>query len=708
MPDAPGRSVLSPLTPDGRRPGRRRHVSSAETRLPRRHRAARGRAVHGHGPHPARRQRARASSTQAALRRRPGRTIPDDIAALYAATVPDGAIPAGGDGRAAARAARGEARRPPTTRTTSPSYLQPAVPAAARRRRLFTYDTDVQDLIGGRVQGHLDRRVLRAATSAGSASTTPRRWRSSCARRGSRRGSSRATCPASGRRRAEETITRRLAPPVGRGLLPGLRLGRCSTRPAACPVQQPLPAGAGRASSRRRCPSAAFAIADASATPRDPEPDDIGRGAETPGPPSARSSRSPSCSPSIVGGARVRRLAARPARRDDRRPRLSARSPGSPSRFGFGPRPNQTVYEYAGSLGEVLPDRPAGARDRGPGQGRDRLRPRPARATIGSRPCARPSAACGSTSCASPSADASAAAAASSTRVAASGRGSERAGRLARLPLGEGGRVVARREVLGQVVGAQDRPAGRGARRRVIPHRSNDHIQNRSSGRSNSVSRATLKTPSWATRTLHGPLGRRTAVAGDRVGRASPGGPARRGRRESRRAPARTRAATSASDSPPGAQPRSGRRAPGVELGAVARPDLVAVEALPVALADLERSRRPGAAGPPTPAASHRRRDRVGRLGGPRQRGVDDLARRPGRDRQGRRSRPGRPAARRRAPPARGPRAVSGGRPGPGSGPRRCTRLSPWRTRTSVASRPVRDRRRRSALAAQADRPQRR
>ena len=26
------------------------------------------------------------------------------------------------------------------------------------------------------------------------------------------------------------------------------------------------------------------------------------------------------------------------------------------SRFGFGPRPAQTVYEYAGSLGEILPD----------------------------------------------------------------------------------------------------------------------------------------------------------------------------------------------------------------------------------------------------------------------------------------------------------------------------------------------------------------
>ena len=26
------------------------------------------------------------------------------------------------------------------------------------------------------------------------------------------------------------------------------------------------------------------------------------------------------------------------------------------SRFGFGPRPNQTVYEFAGALGEVLPE----------------------------------------------------------------------------------------------------------------------------------------------------------------------------------------------------------------------------------------------------------------------------------------------------------------------------------------------------------------
>ncbi len=28
---------------------------------------------------------------------------------------------------------------------------------------------------------------------------------------------------------------------------------------------------------------------------------------------------------------------------------------GLARRFGFGPRPNQTVYEYAGSLGDVLP-----------------------------------------------------------------------------------------------------------------------------------------------------------------------------------------------------------------------------------------------------------------------------------------------------------------------------------------------------------------
>ena len=43
----------------------------------------------------------------------------------------------------------------------------------------------------------------------------------------------------------------------------------------------------------------------------------------------------------------------------------------------------------------------------------------------------------------------------------------------------------------------------------MIPHRSNDHVQKRSSGRSNRVSSTTLKTPSWPTTTDHGWSARR-------------------------------------------------------------------------------------------------------------------------------------------------------------------------------------------------------
>ena len=45
------------------------------------------------------------------------------------------------------------------------------------------------------------------------------------------------------------------------------------------------------------------------------------------------------------------------------------------SRFGFGPRPTQTVYEFAGEPRRGPADRPARARDRRAGEGRDRLRP---------------------------------------------------------------------------------------------------------------------------------------------------------------------------------------------------------------------------------------------------------------------------------------------------------------------------------------------
>ena len=163
-------------------------------------------------------------------------------------------------------------------------------------------------------------------------------------------------------------------PRLGRGLLPGLRLGRLrpdrrrrrrssrrcrpgdpiasrSPRPSSsdAPVAaRPLDRRRrrGRARRRWRVRSPAGRLARAADRGRDPAAADRRRRRWSP------------C------------LAARAARRGRRPTTRTERSPGSPSRFGFGPRPTQTVYEYAGALGEVAADRPARARDRGPGQGR--------------------------------------------------------------------------------------------------------------------------------------------------------------------------------------------------------------------------------------------------------------------------------------------------------------------------------------------------
>ena len=107
----------------------------------------------------------------------------------------------------------------------------------------------------------------------------------------------------------------------------------------------------------------------------------------------------------------------------------------------------------------------------------------------------------------------------------------------------------------------------------VIPHRSIDHIQKRSSGRSNSVSSATLKTPSCPTTIDHGWSAHGVAVAGDlrtveragltslaetaRASRPVPAGPVPRPRGVTRRRAPMTRAAPGASRPAP---LRSGRR----------------------------------------------------------------------------------------------------------------------------------------------------
>ena len=149
----------------------------------------------------------------------------------------------------------------------------------------------------------------------------------------------------------------------------------------------------------------------------------------------------------------------------------------------------------------------------------------------------------------------------------------------------------------------------------------------------------------------------------------------------------RTRAATSGSDSPPGAQTSVGRPPPGRELVAVACRDLVAVEALPLALADLGEAGIVGRGGRPA-GAGIGRVDRVGGLGRPSERGVDDLERRPVGNGQGRRPRGVGEPARRPARPGVGRSPDSGESARPWNRPSTMNSTSPWRTRTSVASRP--------------------
>ena len=208
-----------------------------------------------------------------------------------------------------------------------------------------------------------------------------------------------------------------------------------------------------------------------------------------------------------------------------------------------------------------------------------------------------------------------------------------------------------------------------------------------------------MNTPSWPTMTVHGwsacagPRRRSRRPAAGRACRAGSRGRVARGRRASA---GRTRAWTCASDSPPGAHTsHGGRRQPARTSGQRAR-DLVLVEALPLALADLQQpglgpdcGRPRGASAGSTPDSSAiASATATAVLRGPRERGVDDLERPSARDRQARRvvracePRSGEP---RLALPQRR-RAASP--PGPGSGSATIHSDSPWRSRTSVASRP--------------------
>ena len=139
---------------------------------------------------------------------------------------------------------------------------------------------------------------------------------------------------------------------VGRGLLPVLRLGH--VRPDRWRVG---PAAAAARPGRGEHAAAAVGARSpsrASATQRDQEPNDVGRGGRTPGPPIAPFIAIAVLLAVIVGALAfyVWTRGPRGGTTADHAYRTVIRIA---ARFGFGPRPDQTVYEYAGSLGEVLP-----------------------------------------------------------------------------------------------------------------------------------------------------------------------------------------------------------------------------------------------------------------------------------------------------------------------------------------------------------------
>ena len=81
----------------------------------------------------------------------------------------------------------------------------------------------------------------------------------------------------------------------------------------------------------------------------------------------------------VVLARRGRRLGARPARRGQPRNPRGRPSPGPPRAWGSGPRPTQTVYEYAAALGELVPVAEKDLQHRRRREGGDGLRGRAAR-----------------------------------------------------------------------------------------------------------------------------------------------------------------------------------------------------------------------------------------------------------------------------------------------------------------------------------------
>ncbi len=248
---SPSRRTSSPGRRSSRR--RRRSASTRTSDSPRSARAATSRrwtAATASGSYTVtaliagRGQRRPASSTGGAPRAA-APTYPDEIKALYLAA-PRGTL----GPNALKLKARSRERDVPAPRSTSPSSssteLQSSTYLYADRRPRPA------------VCGHLDGRVLRDVQEGVLPVLRADDGGRSCATSASRPGSPRGSCPGRATRPGDRADPVQQRPRLGRGLLPGLRLGRRSTRPAATSASSrrcrpgPRPRAARRGRSRAR------------------------------------------------------------------------------------------------------------------------------------------------------------------------------------------------------------------------------------------------------------------------------------------------------------------------------------------------------------------------------------------------------------------------------------------------------------------------